>query len=100
MALPTLVGVDTRRISRFLSVQLQGIGNVVQLGFSIVVLYHLIGLWPTAAGIAAWCIVIPFTMLLAKRNSSLQSAWMRSRDSKLSLGSPDGHRLVTQCVLS
>ncbi|KAG9255956.1 P-loop containing nucleoside triphosphate hydrolase protein [Emericellopsis atlantica] len=84
-AIVNLVGVDTRRIADFCSIQFLIVSSLGKLVVYSGFLIELLGWIPFIVGMAAWAIVLPFNTYFAKRYVRLSEVLMHVRDDKLAV---------------
>lgn len=80
-----LVGVDTKRITDFVSASHLIPSSIVKLVISVAFLYTLIGWESVLAGLAVFLIVTPLNLYFSTLMIKVQSQIMRTRDEKLAV---------------
>ena len=80
-----LVGVDTKRITDFVSASHLIPSSILKLIVSIAFLYTLIGWESVLAGLAVFLIVTPLNVYFSTLMNRVQSRIMRTRDEKMAL---------------
>lgn len=84
-AIVNLVGVDVGRISNFVAYSFHIVLSIGQLVVYTAFLVQLLGWIPTAAGILAWALVLPFNTKVSKLHMKATEGLMKSRDKKLAV---------------
>ena len=80
-----LVGVDTKRITDFVSASHLIPSSILKLIISIAFLYTLIGWESVLAGFAVFLIVTPLNLYFSTLMNKVQSQIMRTRDEKMAV---------------
>lgn len=80
-----LVGVDTKRITDFVSASHLIPSSIIKLIISIAFLFTLIGWESVLAGLAVFLIVTPLNLYFSTMMNKVQSQIMRTRDEKMAV---------------